>query len=99
MRTFVIALAVAGLSLAAAPTFIQAQTAGQNDATTAWEKIKGGWRSTQGAVKEQWGKLTDDDLTAIEGRREQLIGKLQIRYGISEEEAERQVAGWERTRK
>ena len=46
---------------------------------------------TKGAVKEQWGKLTDDDLLEIEGRRDQLVGKIQTRYGISQEEAEAQV--------
>jgi ribosomal protein L1 len=59
------------------------------------EKIKGGWTQTKGTVKEQWGKLTDDDLLEIQGRREQLVGKIQTRYGISLEEAEAQVSGWE----
>jgi len=45
-------------------------------------------------VKEQWGKLSDDDLMEIQGRREQLVGKIQTRYGISQEEAEAQVSGW-----
>ncbi|HEY6716801.1 MAG TPA: CsbD family protein, partial [Reyranella sp.] len=48
-----------------------------------WEKIKGSWSQTKGAVKEQWGKLTDDDLLEIEGRRDQLVGKIQTRYGIT----------------
>jgi uncharacterized protein YjbJ (UPF0337 family) len=95
MRTLAIALAVAGFSLSAAPTLVQAQSTTKSDAQTAWDKIHGGWMSAKGAVKEQWGKLTDDDLTAIEGRRDQLVGKIQIRYGVSREEAERQVAGWE----
>jgi uncharacterized protein YjbJ (UPF0337 family) len=46
-------------------------------------------------VKEQWGKLTDDDLMEIQGRRDQLVGKIQMRYGISQEQAEAQVSGWE----
>jgi len=49
-------------------------------------------------VKEQWGKLTDDDLLEIEGRRDQLVGKIQTRYGISREEAEAQVGTWEQKR-
>src|SRR6185437_13750313 len=49
----------------------------------------------KGAVKEQWGKLTDDDLMEIQGRRDQLVGKIQMRYGISQEQAEAQVSGWE----
>jgi uncharacterized protein YjbJ (UPF0337 family) len=47
-------------------------------------------------VKEQWGKLTDDDLDVIEGKRDQLSGKLQQRYGYAEDEAERQIDEWER---
>jgi len=46
-------------------------------------------------VKEQWGKLTDDDLLQIEGRRDQLVGKIQTRYGISHDQAEAQVSAWE----
>lgn len=84
------------------PAAVHAQTSGQtttqNDAKTMWEKIKGSWTQSKGAVKEQWGKLTDDDLLAIEGRRDQLVGKIQTRYGISHEEAEAQVSGWETRR-
>ncbi|HZX88984.1 MAG TPA: CsbD family protein [Reyranella sp.] len=63
-----------------------------------WEKFKGSWNQTKGAVKEQWGKLTDDDLLEIEGRRDQLVGKIQTRYGITKEEAEAQVGTWEQKR-
>jgi uncharacterized protein YjbJ (UPF0337 family) len=48
----------------------------------------------RGRAKQRWGKLTDDDLDVIEGRREELIGRLQTRYGIAKEEAERQVEEW-----
>ena len=47
-------------------------------------------------MKEQWGKLTDDDFDVIAGRRDQLAGKIQERYGVAKDEAERQVAAWER---
>ncbi|MBS7810375.1 CsbD family protein [Roseococcus pinisoli] len=60
-----------------------------------WDTIKGNWKQMTGSVKEQWGKLTDDDLTIIEGRRDQLIGQIQERYGIAKEEAEAQVKSWE----
>ena len=50
---------------------------------------------TKLASGNEWGKLTDDDLLAIEGRRDQLVGKIQTRYGISEAEAEAQVSTWE----
>ena len=75
---------------------VQAQT--QTESHAIWEKIKGSWNQTKGAVKEQWGKLTDNDLLEIEGRRDQLIGKLQTRYGISREQAEAQVSSWEQKR-
>ncbi|HET6469048.1 MAG TPA: CsbD family protein [Geminicoccaceae bacterium] len=61
-----------------------------------WEQVKGNWNQMQGRIKQKWGDLTDDDLTRIEGRRDELIGRLQERYGIAKEEAERQVGAWER---
>lgn len=56
--------------------------------------IAGNWKQLVGKVKEQWGKLTDDDLAQIEGRQDQLVGRIQERYGIAREEAERQVKEW-----
>ena len=61
-----------------------------------WEQIQGNWKQLTGQAKEQWGKLTDDDIDVVAGRREQLAGKLQERYGLAKEEAERQVAEWQR---
>ncbi|HTO82895.1 MAG TPA: CsbD family protein [Methylomirabilota bacterium] len=55
------------------------------------DQMAGKWKQVKGKLKEQWGKLTDDDLTTVEGNSEQLIGKVQERYGIAREEAERQV--------
>jgi uncharacterized protein YjbJ (UPF0337 family) len=55
------------------------------------DQIKGSWNEFKGKVKEQWGKLTDDDLLQIEGDQDQLIGQVQRRYGIAREEAEKQV--------
>ena len=56
-----------------------------------WDQIQGKWKQSVGQVKEKWGKLTDDDLTAVNGKREQLVGKIQERYGIAKEAAEKQV--------
>ncbi len=56
-----------------------------------WEQIKGNWNQLKGQVKTRWGDLTDDDLAVIEGERDKLVGKVQERYGITKEEAERQV--------
>ena len=54
--------------------------------------IKGKWHQTKGAVKEQWGRLTDDDVKMLLGEGEQLVGKLQERYGYTKEQAEQEVA-------
>jgi uncharacterized protein YjbJ (UPF0337 family) len=59
-----------------------------------WEQAKGQWTQLKGSVRKQWGKLTDDDLDVIAGQREKLVGKIQERYGIAKEEAERQIASW-----
>ncbi len=56
-----------------------------------WDEIKGKWNQLQGQAKTHWGKLTDDDLMAVEGNKDKLIGKIQERYGITKEAAERQV--------
>jgi uncharacterized protein YjbJ (UPF0337 family) len=55
------------------------------------DRAAGAWKQLKGKVKEQWGKLTDDEIDQLEGRGEQLAGKLQERYGLAREEAERQA--------
>lgn len=62
-----------------------------------WDQIEGRWKEFKGKAKQQWGKLTDDDLDVVEGRRDELLGKVQHAYGVSREEAESQVSKWERT--
>ena len=61
-----------------------------------WDQVEGNWKQAKGKVLEQWGKLTDDDLDVIRGKRDQLIGKIQERYGIAREAAEEQVARFEK---
>ena len=56
--------------------------------------VKGNWLQFKGKVKEQWGKLTDDDFDVAAGKRDQLAGRVQERYGIAKDEAERQVDTW-----
>jgi uncharacterized protein YjbJ (UPF0337 family) len=56
-----------------------------------WDQIEGMWKQSAGVVKQKWGKLTDDDLTVIAGKKDQLVGKVQERYGIAKEAAETQV--------
>ena len=56
-----------------------------------WDRIEGNWKQFSGKVRQQWGKLTDDDLDRIGGRREELSGRIQEVYGISKDEAEQQI--------
>ena len=56
-----------------------------------WDQFQGKWKQYKGNVKEQWGKLTDDDIDIINGKRQQLVGRLQERYGIAKEEAEKRA--------
>jgi|HubBroStandDraft_4_1064222.scaffolds.fasta_scaffold201902_3 uncharacterized protein YjbJ (UPF0337 family) len=56
-----------------------------------WDQLEGKWKQYMGEIREKWGKLTDDDLHVIAGRREQLIGRLQERYGIAKEVAAQQA--------
>jgi uncharacterized protein YjbJ (UPF0337 family) len=59
-----------------------------------WNRIEGNWKQAKGTVKEKWGQLTDDDLTQINGRREQLEGKIQQRYGLAKDMARKDVDDW-----
>jgi uncharacterized protein YjbJ (UPF0337 family) len=100
-RTIAPSLLMAALGIAMPLAVIHAQSTAttlQRDADTAWAKYMGAWTQDKGEAKEKWGKLTDDDLQEVDGRREVLIGKLQARYAISYEDAERQVGDFEARR-
>jgi len=58
------------------------------------DQMSGKWKQMKGAAKQQWGKLTDDDLEVIAGKRESLVGKLQERYGMAKEEAQKKAEDW-----
>ncbi len=60
------------------------------------DRIEGNWKQFKGRVKEQWGRLTDDDMDVIAGRRDQLLGRIQERHGVTLEEAEVQIRDWEK---
>ena len=60
------------------------------------DRVQGKWKQMKGALKSRWGKLTDDDLDVIEGQKDQLVGKVQERYGIAKDEAQKQVDEWNR---
>jgi uncharacterized protein YjbJ (UPF0337 family) len=62
-----------------------------------WDRVQGNWKQLKGQVQTQWGKLTDDDLDVIEGKQTELVGRLQERYGIEKDAAERQVNDWLRS--
>jgi uncharacterized protein YjbJ (UPF0337 family) len=64
-----------------------------------WNRIEGNWKQFKGSVKEQWGKLTDDQLDVIAGKREHLVGKIQETYGISTDEVEKQLTAWQSVQK
>jgi uncharacterized protein YjbJ (UPF0337 family) len=59
-----------------------------------WSQIEGQWHQITGQVKSKWAKLTDDDVKNVAGKQEQLVGKVQERYGILKEEAVTQVNEW-----
>ncbi|MBL8438389.1 MAG: CsbD family protein [Zoogloeaceae bacterium] len=59
--------------------------------------FEGNWKQLKGRVKVQWGRLTDDDMDVIEGRRDILAGKIQERYGLSKDDARRQLDDWEKS--
>lgn len=59
------------------------------------DEASGNWKQIKGKVKEKWGKLTDDDITVVEGKCDQLVGKIQERYGYAKDQAEKEVSDWE----
>ena len=60
-----------------------------------WDQIEGKWKQAKGSIKQKWGKLTDDDLDVINGKQDVLLGKIQERYGITREEAQKQLDSWD----
>jgi uncharacterized protein YjbJ (UPF0337 family) len=62
-----------------------------------WNRVEGDWKRMKGKVKEQWGRLTDDDLTAIDGRKDQLEGKIQERYGYAKDRVRKEIDDWYRS--
>lgn len=59
-----------------------------------WDRIEGNWKQVAGQVKENWGKLTDVDIAEMSGKREQLEGKIQARYGYAEDQVKKEVDDW-----
>lgn len=61
-----------------------------------WDRVEGNWKQLKGKAREKWGKLTDSDFEQIAGKKDQLIGRIQERYGITREEAQKQADEWVR---
>jgi len=61
-----------------------------------WDRVEGNWKQMKGKAREQWGKLTDSDFEQIAGKKDQLVGRIQERYGISKDEAQKQADAWVR---
>jgi uncharacterized protein YjbJ (UPF0337 family) len=59
-----------------------------------WDQIEGKWKQVMGSAKQKWGKLTDNDWAFINGSKDKFLGRLQERYGVSKEEAQRQIEEW-----
>lgn len=87
---------LSGLEIAERVPAYNASVTYQKETQMNWDRIKGNWKQVTGKVKSEWGKLTDDDLNVVAGHRDQLAGKIQERYGIAKDEAEKQLAAWER---
>ncbi len=60
------------------------------------DRIEGNWMQLKGKIKQQWGKLTDDDLDVMSGKKDELLGKIQERQGITKDEAEKQLSAWQK---
>lgn len=62
-----------------------------------WDEVEGAWKQFAGSAREKWGKLTDDDWHVVGGKKDQLVGRVQQRYGMEKDEAEREVDDWSRS--
>ncbi len=62
-----------------------------------WDQIEGRWRQITGEVRRKWGSLTDDDVEMVKGDRDKLLGRIQERYGVTEEEASKQIDDWSKS--
>jgi len=62
--------------------------------SAVWDKVVGRWNQIKGDIRTRWGKLTNDDLEQVAGQRDKLVGKIQERYGIAKEQANREIDEW-----
>jgi len=59
-----------------------------------WDQVQGSWNQVKGKAKQMWGDMTDDELDTIAGKRDELVGRLQVKYGINKEKAQEQADSW-----
>jgi uncharacterized protein YjbJ (UPF0337 family) len=95
----VVVLASAAPAQTARPDAAAATTAAPKIGPTAWDRVAGNWKLFKGKIRKQWGKLTKDDIAAANGRREELVGRIQARYGIDKAQADKQVDAWLKAQK
>lgn len=69
----------------------------QEEGLMNWDQIEGNWKQLKGKARQKWGELTDDDLEALKGRKDRLVGKIQEKYGVAREKAEKQVEEWRKS--
>jgi uncharacterized protein YjbJ (UPF0337 family) len=78
-------------------TIVNISEMSQRELLMDWNRVEGNWKQVKGTIKEKWGNLTDDDLTAINGQRDQLEGKIQERYGLAKDQVRKDVDDWYNT--
>jgi uncharacterized protein YjbJ (UPF0337 family) len=69
----------------------QFRSVAKGEVSMNWEQIEGNWIQFKGKLRQQWGKFSEDELDTVKGKREQFIGKLQEKYGIVKEKAEKEL--------
>jgi uncharacterized protein YjbJ (UPF0337 family) len=84
--------AATGAARAALPPMVR-------EITMTWDEIEGNWLHFKGKLRHNWAKLTDEDITRINGRRDELAARLQERYGFARSEAEREIGAWIRSQR
>jgi uncharacterized protein YjbJ (UPF0337 family) len=78
----------------ARPVSVEELATKTKESAMDWNRVEGNWKEMKGKVKEQWGKLTDDDLDVINGKQDQLEGRLQQRYGYAKDQAKKEIDTW-----